>query len=188
MLPTNLTLHIEALVFSSIQSITLEELVLAIQNTFSEDFSYQQILDQLETIKIKYSSEQSILELVELNEGYQFLTKKEYHETINQLQTNRSKKRLSQAALETLAIIAYKQPITKLEIEQVRGVNSDYSVQRLLEKDLISIQGKAETLGKPILYKTSNAFMDYFGLEDLKGLPQLKDFAKLENVIGEETD
>lgn len=95
---------------------------------------------------------------------------------------------MSQAALETLAIIAYRQPITKLEIEQIRGVNCDYSVQKLLEKELISLAGKADTVGKPILYQTSDLFMDYFGLKNLSDLPQLKDFVSENNEIGEQSE
>jgi segregation and condensation protein B len=101
---------------------------------------------------------------------------------------HRAKKKLSQAAIETLAIIAYRQPITKLEIEQIRGVNCDYTVQKLLEKELISLAGKADTVGKPILYQTSDLFMDYFGLKNIADLPQLKDFITETNEIGEQQD
>jgi segregation and condensation protein B len=90
--------------------------------------------------------------------AYQFLTKKKYHAVISLLQLQRSKKNLSQAALETLAIIAYKQPVTKTDVEQIRGVNCDYSIQKLLEKELIAITGKSESVGKPILYGTSSLF------------------------------
>ena len=93
---------------------------------------------------------------------------------INLLQAQRSKKKLSQAALETLAIIAYKQPATKTDIEQIRGVNCDYSIQKLLEKELIAITGKSEAVGKPILYGTSNLFMDYFGINNMEELPSYK--------------
>jgi segregation and condensation protein B len=180
--------NIEALIFSSTQSINLQEIKLALNTVFNNDFSDEELHNYIRAIDIKYNSEESILELAFINNGYQFLTKKQYHETINQLQLNRSKKKLSQAAMETLAIIAYRQPITKLEIEQIRGVNSDYSVHRLLEKELISIDSKADTPGRPILYKTSGNFMDYFGLKDLTQLPQLKDLAKEENSIGTEID
>ncbi|MFT6871424.1 MAG: segregation and condensation protein B, partial [Roseivirga sp.] len=88
------------------------------------------------------------------------------------------------SALETLSIIAYKQPTTKSELEQIRGVNCDYSVQRLLEKELIEIKGKSENVGRPILYGTSDQFMDYFGINDLKDLPTPKDFATPDNEIG----
>lgn len=188
MQPTNLSKHIEALIYSSIQSIAVSEITQAVNAVFNEEFVEELIAEELENIRIKYASKESILELAFNSGGYQFLTKKDYHETVNQVQSFRSKKKLSQAALETLAIIAYRQPITKLEIEQIRGVNSDYSVQRLLEKDLITIEGKAETPGRPILYQTSQNFMDYFGLKTLKDLPQLKDFAKAENIIGNETE
>ncbi|RDC58229.1 SMC-Scp complex subunit ScpB [Pedobacter chinensis] len=182
---SHITRHIEALIFSSVQSISVQEILLALNAAFEEEYIETQVFESLDLIKEKYSSDDFAIELVYLNKGYQFLTKKDYHETINQLQLHRSKKKLSQAAMETLAIIAYRQPITKLEIEQIRGVNSDYSVQRLLEKELISIDGKAETPGRPILYSTSSIFMDYFGLNNLNQLPQLKDIAKEENTVGE---
>ena len=188
MLQSDITRHIEALIFSSIQSISVQEIMLALNAVFEEEYVETQIFESLDLIKAKYGNEDFAIELVNINKGYQFLTKKNYHETVNQLQLHRSKKKLSQAAMETLAIIAYRQPITKLEIEQIRGVNSDYSVQRLLEKELISIDGKAETPGRPILYSTSNVFMDYFGLKKLNQLPQLKDIANDENTVGENVE
>ena len=97
-----------------------------------------------------------------------------------------TKKRLSQAALETLAIIAYKQPIAKNALEQIRGVSCDYALQKLLEKELIAIAGRSEGIGKPLLYATSEKFMDYFGIKSLQDLPKLKDFKEIENTIGEE--
>jgi segregation and condensation protein B len=187
-MPQDIAKHVEALIFSSVQSISVQEIILALNAVFNEEITENQIFESLNLISARYSKENSAIELVNLNNGYQFLTKKEFHETINQLQLHRSKKKLSQAAMETLAIIAYRQPITKLEIEQIRGVNSDYSVQRLLEKELISIEGKAETPGRPILYTTSPLFMDYFGLNHLNQLPQLKDIAKEENTVGENTE
>jgi len=180
--------HVEALIFSSVQSISVQEIVFALNAVFEGEILESQVFDSLALIKAKYAKDDFAIELVNLNNGYQFLTKKDFHETVNQLQLHRSKKKLSQAAMETLAIIAYRQPITKLEIEQIRGVNSDYSVQRLLEKELISIEGKAETPGRPILYSTSSVFMDYFGLNHLNQLPQLKDIAKDENTVGENTE
>jgi len=185
---THITRHIEALIFSSIQSISAQEIMMALNAVLQQDFSETNVFDHIEILREKYKSDEFAIQLVYLNNGYQFLTKSEYHETVNQLQLHRSKKKLSQAAMETLAIIAYRQPITKLEIEQIRGVNSDYSVQRLLEKELISMDGKADGPGRPILYKTSELFMDYFGLNNLNQLPQLKDIATEENAIGEKTE
>src|SRR5205814_85362 len=108
--------------------------------------------------------------------GWQFLTKKEYHKTIAQLNGDKFLKRLSGPALETLAIIAYKQPVTKGEIESIRGVNSDYTVQRLLEKELIIISGRNEKLpGHPLVYSTSKNFMDYFGINSADDLPKIRE-------------
>jgi segregation and condensation protein B len=95
---------------------------------------------------------------------------------------------LSQAALETLAIIAYKQPVTKTDVEQIRGVNCDYSIQKLLEKELIAINGKSEALGKPILYGTSLLFMDYFGINNIGELPHIKELTDASSSIGEQQE
>ena len=97
----------------------------------------------------------------------------------------KTKKRLSKAALETLSIVAYKQPMTKVEVEQIRGVNSDYSIQKLLEKELVTIVGRSEKPGRPLLFATSPKFMDYFGIKSLKHLPKVKDFKDEANEIGE---
>ena len=184
--PTNL---IEALIFASDKSITAEEILQVLTEILQEPIEIKFILEQIEQIRIKYLQLDLAIELVQLNGGYQFLTKKEYYGAINQLQIQRSKKKLSQAALETLSIIAYKQPITKLEIEQIRGVNCDYTVQKLLEKELISISGKAETIGKPLLYTTSSLFMDYFGINSTNDLPQINElinFINHKNTINKE--
>lgn len=184
----NIEQHIEALIFASEQSIRIEEIMFCLQATFGEDFSEQDIKSHLDNIKIKYQSPDLALEMVKMGNGYLFLTKKDYHPVINQLQLQRSKKKLSQAAIETLAIIAYKQPVTKLDVEQIRGVNSDYSIQKLLEKELIAISGKSETVGKPLLYSTSPLFMDYFGINDISELPQIKDFTESAVSIGEQQE
>lgn len=184
--PTNL---IEALIFASDKSITAEEILQVLTEILQEPIEIKFILEQIEQIRIKYLELDLVaIELVQLNGGYQFLTKKEYYGAINQLQIQRSKKKLSQAALETLSIIAYKQPITKLEIEQIRGVNCDYTVQKLLEKELISISGKAETIGKPLLYTTSSLFMDYFGINSTNDLPQINELITDNNTIGEQAE
>ena len=184
----NIEQYIEALVFASEQSIRTEEIIYCLQATFEKDFTEDEVIAHLKAIGQKYGDKQFAIELVKIGNGYQFLTKKDYHEVIALLQAQRSKKKLSQAALETLAIIAYKQPVTKPDIEQIRGVNCDYSIQKLLEKELISIVGKSEAIGKPILYGTSNLFMDYFGINSIAELPQLKDFTNNTVSIGEQTE
>ena len=177
--------YIEALIFASEQGIRTEEILYCLQAGFEHDFNADEINTHIDTIRAKYSESRYAIEVVKINNGYQFLTKKKFHPVISLLQLQRSKKKLSQSALETLAIIAYKQPVTKLDVEQIRGVNCDYSIQKLLEKDLITITGKAESVGKPILYGTSGLFMDYFGINSLTELPQLKEITESNSTIGE---
>jgi segregation and condensation protein B len=184
----NPELYIEALIFASEQSIRTEEIIYCLQAAFERDFATDEVTRFLTAIKEKYASEILAIELVNVNNGYQFLTKKNYHSVISLLQLQRSKKKLSQAALETLAIVAYKQPVTKPDIEQIRGVNCDYSIQKLLEKELIAIVGKSETIGKPILYGTSGLFMDYFGINSIQELPHIKELTDNSISIGEQQE
>ena len=171
--------HIEALIFASDKPLTNLDLVELLNNAigFIDD---RATLDQVESavdgIHEKYSAEFYAFELKQSGGGWQFLTKKEYHKTIAQLNGDKFLKRLSSAALETLAIIAYKQPITKSEIEAIRGVNCDYAVQKLLEKDLVIIAGRnEEAVGKPLIYTTSKSFMDYFGINTTDDLPKINE-------------
>lgn len=180
----NIQLHIEALIFASEQSITGDELLSCINSVFSSDLKEEGLAAIMNSIQAKYADATLPMELKEIAGGYQFLTKKEFGGTLSILVQQREKKKLSNAALETLAIIAYKQPISKTEIEQLRGVNCDYSIQKLLEKELVIIHGKSDGPGRPLLYATSKLFMDYFGLKSMKDLPQLKDIHTEENQIG----
>ena len=153
---------------------------------FEADIPLNDIENALVNIHEKFDAEEYSFQLVKSGGGYQFLTKPAYQASISILLKQQSKKRLSTSALETLSIIAYKQPVTKGDVEQIRGVNCDYSINKLLEKGLIEIRGKTETIGRPIIYGTSPFFMDYFGINSLKDLPTLKDFQQEENQIGEE--
>lgn len=181
----DILLNIEALLFASEEGVSINDLKQVLQEALAIQVTKDELTDLIDKIKIKYTSDDQVFDLRLINNQYQFLTKERYHEVINQLQAHKDKKKLSQAALETLAIIAYRQPITKLEVEQIRGVNCDYSIQRLLERKLISIAGKADSIGKPLLYATSDEFMNHFGINSAKDLPQLKDIVTEENSIGE---
>jgi segregation and condensation protein B len=181
-------LYIEALIFASEQSIRIEEIIYCLQTVFERDYAVEEVKGYITDIQRKYSNDSMAIELVNINNGYQFLTKRQFHPIVNLLQIQRAKKKLSQAALETLAVVAYKQPVTKTEIEQIRGVNCDYSIQKLLEKELISIAGKSDTVGKPLLYSTSGQFMDYFGINSIDGLPHLKELADNSSTIGEQVE
>ncbi len=151
---------------------------------FASEIPLDHIEEALATIKEKYDGDSFAFSLYQYAEGYEFLTKPAYQASIRILLKQASKKRLSTSSIETLSIIAYKQPISKGQIEQIRGVNCDYAVQKLLEKGLIEIRGKSDAVGKPLLYGTSQKFMDYFGLKNLQELPQLKDITPEENEIG----
>ena len=180
--------HIEALIFCSEQSISLDEISASLKLTFDWEPAEAAILRSIEEIKAKYEGEEFSFQLVDISEGYQFMTKKEYHATINALIQHKSKKKLSVPQMETLSIIAYRQPITKSEMEHIRGVSCDYAIQKLLEKDLIAISGKSDGPGRPVLYTTSQSFMDYFGIRSVKDLPQLKDLHMEQNEIGSSSE
>ncbi|MGI8637607.1 MAG: SMC-Scp complex subunit ScpB [Segetibacter sp.] len=180
--------HIEALIFASDKPLTALDIVELINNAFGfmeERISLDQIEAAIEGIREKYNAEFYPFEVKESGGGFQFLTKKDFYKTVALLNGEKFLKRLSNAALETLAIIAYKQPITKGEVEAIRGVNSDYSVQKLLEKELIIISGRNEELpGKPLVYCTSKSFMDYFGINSTDDLPKIKEVLAEQSIQG----
>ncbi|MBY0477148.1 MAG: SMC-Scp complex subunit ScpB [Chitinophagaceae bacterium] len=178
--------HIEALIFTAERPLTTLELCDMVNNAlgFIED---RTTLDQaeaaVEAIREKYAAEFYPFEVRESGGGWQFLTKKEYHKTVAQINGDKFLKRLSTASLETLSIIAYKQPITKGEMEAIRGVSCDYAVQKLLEKELIVILGRNEKLpGHPLIYGTSRSFMDYFGINTPEDLPKIKEIVSSEII------
>lgn len=181
--------HIEALIFASDKPLAISELVELVNNAlgFIEDRATEdQVEAAVHAVKEKYDAEFYAFGLVESGGGWQFLTKPEFHKTIAQLNGDKFLKKLSVASIETLSIIAYKQPVTKSEIELIRGVNCDYAVQKLLEKELVVISGrKEEAVGKPLLYSTSKNFMDYFGINSASDLPKIKEV--LDNEIVEAT-
>ena len=181
--------HIEALIFCSAQPIKVKEIRSCLSEMFEADVPVKDIEGAIDRLKERYSNEEYAFELNHTGGGYHFLSKPAYQASIGILLKQQSKRRLSTSALETLSIIAYKQPVTKAEMESIRGVNCDYGVQKLLEKGLVEIKGKSEAVGRPLLYGTSDRFMEYFGINNLNELPSPKDFSQSdENVIGEERE
>lgn len=176
--------HIQALIFCSTDPLKPEEIRQCLSEMFEANVPTEDIEQAIQNLLVKFESDDFAFQVVKSGAGYQFLTKPAYQASISILLKQKSKKRLSTSSLETLAIIAYKQPITKNEIEQIRGVNSDYAVQKLLEKQLIEIVGKSDGVGRPVLYGTTEKFMDYFGINSLKDLPLPKDFKTDDNEIG----
>lgn len=176
--------HVEAIIFASDRPITLMEMTDMLSTALEEIIEGDRVATCIEAIREKYEAQYYPFQLREAGGGYQFLTKKAYHKTVLQLNGDKHIKKLSTAAMETLAIIAYKQPISKAEIEFIRGVSADYSIQKLLEKDLIVITGRNENMvGKPLIYATSKNFMDYLGINNSGELPNLKDITNIEIVL-----
>ena len=176
--------HVEALIFASDRPLTQIEMTEILGQARETVIESDRIATCVDAIREKYDAEYYPFQLKEIGGGYQFLTKKAYHKTVLQLNGDKHIKKLSTAAMETLSIIAYKQPITKSEIEYIRGVSADYSIQKLLEKELIVISGRNEEMvGKPLIYNTSKSFMDYLGINSPAQLPQLKDITDIQIVM-----
>ncbi len=180
--------HIEALIFCSPSPIKVAEIRSCLSEMFNAEVPEEDIINAIKRLDEKFQSEEFSFQLSRSAGGYQFLTKPAYQASIGILLKQQSKKRLSVSAMETLAIIAYRQPISKPEVETIRGVNCDYAIQKLLDKGLVEITGKADTVGRPLLYGTTTKFMEYFGINDLADLPTPKDFSGEINTIGENPD
>ncbi|WP_018625806.1 SMC-Scp complex subunit ScpB [Niabella aurantiaca] len=184
---TGLIPHIEALIFASDKPLTPLELTDLLNNAFGfmeDKITLDQVEASVEGVVEKYNSEFYPFEVRESGGGWQFLTKKDYHKTVAQINGDKFMKRLSPAALETLSIIAYKQPVTKGEIEAIRGVSADYAIQKLLEKELVIISGRNEKLpGHPLVYATSKNFMDYFGINSAEELPRIKEVLAEQEIL-----
>lgn len=176
--------HAEALIFASERALSQMEIVELLNNALPDNgIDGGQVAVCIDAIKEKYDAAYYPFELKSINGGYLFLTKKQYHQTVLQLNGDKYIKKLSAAAMETLSIVAYKQPVTKSDIEFIRGVSSDYSIQKLLEKELIVIAGrKEEAVGKPLVYATSRQFMDYLGINSNNELPKLKEIITTETI------
>jgi segregation and condensation protein B len=179
---------IEALIFSSDDPISSLEIIKAIQGIDGEDIqlSVDEVDYTVNELNKCYDEQGISFCIQKIAKGYLFATRPENAKYVGYLSSEKSKRRLSQAALETLAIIAYKQPLTKPELENIRGVNSDYIIATLLEKNLITIAGRAETIGRPLLYNTTDEFLKYFGLYKISDLPkprEIEDIMKDEDFL-----
>jgi segregation and condensation protein B len=174
---------IEAIVFASDEPINEKEIITVIREIDGDDVKFKlgEIQTLIDELNEEYKETNRGFRIVRIAGGFSFATNKEFAKYVGFLSTEKSKRRLSQAALETLALVAYKQPITKPEIEAIRGVNSDYMINTLLEKKLIKITGRAETIGRPLLYATTDEFLKYFGLNSLADLPKPREYEEIAN-------
>ncbi|MCB0508498.1 MAG: SMC-Scp complex subunit ScpB [Chitinophagales bacterium] len=177
--------NIEAILFAAELPIKIDELLSYLNKDTETPYTEEEVEGILQVITEKYNNDLFPFEIGKTGGGYQFLTKPIYHEAVSAFLNRNTVKRLTTAALESLAIIAYKQPVTKSIIETIRGVNADYTIQKLMEKELVEVAGRSEEPGKPLLYRTTQQFLDYFGINSLDELPKLKEFEELQNQIGE---
>lgn len=172
---------IEALVFASDDPLTPTEIINAIKEIDGPDteITEDDIEKTVDELNIKYDESGIAFTILKIAHGYIHATKPDHAKYVGYLSTEKTKRRLSPAALETLAMIAYKQPLTKPELESIRGVNSDYTLNTLLEKNLVTISGRAETVGRPLLYVTTDEFLKYFGLKQISDLPKPREIEEI---------
>ena len=177
--------YVESLIFAANEPIRPSQIQKTLELVTGNTVDITNIESSITRLVERFADSSYSFEIAHIDGGYQFLSKGAYHHILQEFLKLENRKRLSKTALETLSIIAYKQPVTKPEIEHIRGVNCDYTIQKLLDKDLIEIQGRSEGPGKPLLYGTSAKFMSYFGLGSVTDLPKLKDVEGVDNQVGE---
>jgi segregation and condensation protein B len=170
---------IEAILFAAEAPMKPEQLIELFKEEDFEGITLDESLLEvvIEGLEEKYKDEQFVFELRRIDGGFQLLTKRAYYPYIRHAALVKNQKKLSKASLETLSIIAYRQPISKTEVEFIRGVNCDYAVRKLLDKNLIEIRGRSEAAGRPLLYGTTPHFMEYFGINSIKDLPRIDEVA-----------
>lgn len=186
-------LHIiEALIFGSDEPLTLrqlEHIIAAAENSeLRMRITEDEVLTCIRELNAHYVQTQRSFRIIHVAGGYQFATMPEYADWLGKMVKEKAKRRLSQSALETLSVIAYKQPVTKPEIEAIRGVNADYVIHSLLERGLITIVGRAATPGRPLLYGTTQDFLKHFGISDLADLPKPREIDEIMKEKGFELE
>jgi segregation and condensation protein B len=174
---------IEALLFATDEPLTLTQVIDifgdAEESERSRRVTPELILSIIEELNKEYSETGRTFRIVKIAGGYQFATQPQFGIWLGRMVRERSKRKLSVAALESLAVIAYKQPVTKPEVEAIRGVNADYVLRSLLERNLVAIVGRAATPGRPLLYGTTKEFLKHFGINDLSELPKPREINEL---------
>lgn len=161
---------VEALLFAVQEPISVRKICEVV-----EDVEAKEIREVIQQLREEYDTHDRVFQIEEIANGFQLLSRPEYHEWISKIRKKSGESKLSQQALETLSIIAYKQPIIRAEIEAIRGVQSGQMIRTLIEKGLVKITGRDEVLGRPLLYGTTTKFLDHFGLKSIKDLPKVED-------------
>ena len=169
---------IEAIMFAYSEPITIKEL----NNAINEELSPKEIELMLNALIQEYKDNNRGVQIIKLQDKYQMCTNKEYSDFVKNILEPKKKKTLSQATLETLTIIAYKQPVTKVEVEEIRGVKCDRAIQNLLESELIYEAVRLDKIGKPMVYKTTSEFLRLLSIEKLEDLPPIDKYEEKENI------
>lgn len=186
-IPSTLKALVEALIFAAQEPLSINQIRTIYQGDDARNNGLKQI--EPETIRqsvidlnLEYEKSDRPYRIVQIAGGYQFATLTDYAEWLGKLYKEQGRRKLSQSGVETLAIVAYKQPVTKAETEKIRGVNCDYVLKTLLEKELLTVTGRAESVGRPLLYGTTKEFLKHFGLNDITDLPRPRE---IEEILGE---
>ena len=185
--PTTFKALLEALIFAAKEPLSINQIRSIYQGENIRDETSRHIEPDLvrqiiADLNKEYTRQDRPYRIVQIAGGYQFATLSDYSEWLGKLYREQGRRKLSQSGVETLAIIAYKQPVTKAEVEKIRGVNCDYVLKNLLEKELLTITGRAESVGRPLLYGTTREFLQHFGLNDITDLPRPRE---IEEILGE---
>ncbi|HTR99999.1 MAG TPA: SMC-Scp complex subunit ScpB [Bacteroidota bacterium] len=174
---------IEALLFGTDEPLGVRQIVeifgMPEEGMSPESVTPEEVLAAIDELNRQYEQGDRAVRIVRVAGGYQFATKPEFAPWLGRMLREKSRRKLSVSALETLAVIAYKQPVTKPEIETIRGVNADYVLRTLLERSLVAIVGRASTPGRPLLYGTTREFLKHFGVNDIADLPKPREIDEL---------
>ena len=172
---------LEAILFAASEPISLEQF-----SQLFDDVSVRQIRQQLMRLRDEYQETNRSFQLIEIANGFQICTDRAYHQWIEKFYTRQIRVKLSPSALEALAIVAYKQPVTRSEVEEIRGVNSDSVLSSLIEKRMLRITGRKPGPGRSLLLATTDEFLEQFGLKDLSTLPSMEEIEEILNQTGAE--
>ncbi|MDE0300216.1 MAG: SMC-Scp complex subunit ScpB [Candidatus Poribacteria bacterium] len=179
--PTEIKSILEAILFAANEPISVKQFTEVLGNVSTHD-----IRAQLTALEDDYQAENRSFELIEIANGFQVCSRPEYREWIEKFYTRQVRVRLSPPALETLAIVAYKQPVTRSEVEEIRGVNSDSVVNSLIQKGLIRIAGRKPGQGRSLLFATTDRFLEQFGLKNLSELPSMEEIEEILHEVQNE--
>jgi len=174
---------IEALIFASDEPLTVRQIIDILGSSENEGprlrVREEEVIGHIRELNAEYVHAGRSFRIIQVAGGFQFATMPDFAEWLGRMVKEKSRRKLTQATIETLSVIAYKQPVTKPEVEAIRGVNADYAIQKLLERGLVTIVGRAASAGRPLLYGTTSDFLKHFGLNDLSELPKPREIDEI---------